>query len=138
MKNKINLLLIIFLTLSSNACVTTRDNILGTPHTQVQMRNYQSRSFDTSNKTMVMQALLSTMQDLGFMIEKTDEKLGLVSGTSFSNGSKVTATVRTQGKKTIVRLNAQSGYSAISNPITYQNFFNSLEQSLFLEANEVE
>ena len=134
MKNKINLLLIIFLTLSLNACVTTRDNILGTPHTQVQMRNYQSRSFDTSNKTMVMQALLSTMQDLGFMIEKTDEKLGLVSGTSFSNGSKVTATVRTQGKK----LNAQSGYSAISNPITYQNFFNSLEQSLFLEANEVE
>ena len=138
MKNKINLLLIIFLTLSLNACVTTRDNILGTPHTQVQMRNYQSRSFDTSNKTMVMQALLSTMQDLGFMIEKTDEKLGLVSGTSFSNGSKVTATVRTQGKKTIVRLNAQSGYSAIYNPITYQNFFNSLEQSLFLEANEVE
>ena len=115
-----------------------RDNVLGTPHTQVQMRNYQSRSFDTSNKTMVMQALLSTMQDLGFMIEKTDEKLGLVTGTSFSNGSKVTATVRTQGKKTIVRLNAQSGYSAITNPITYQNFFNSLEQSLFLEANEVE
>ena len=138
MKNKINLLLIIFLTLSLDACVTTIDNILGTPHTQVQMRNYQSRSFDTSNKTMVMQALLSTMQDLGFMIEKTDEKLGLVSGTSFLNGSKVTATVRTQGKKTIVRLNAQSGYSAISNPITYQNFFNSLEQSLFLEANEVE
>ena len=138
MKNKINILLVVFLTLSFNACVTMRDNVLGTPHTQVQMRNYQSRSFDTSNKTMVMQALLSTMQDLGFMIEKTDEKLGLVTGTSFSNGSKVTATVLTQGKKTILRLNAQSGYSAITNPITYQNFFNSLEQSLFLEANEVE
>lgn len=138
MKNKINLLLFIFLTLTLNACVTMRDNVLGTPHTQVQMRNYQSRSFETQDKIKVMQALLSTMQDLGFMIEKTDEKLGLVSGTSFSNGSKLTATVRKQGKKTIVRLNAQSGYAAITNPITYQNFFNSLEQSLFLQANEVE
>ncbi|MGI6680977.1 MAG: hypothetical protein ACOX3T_05820 [Bdellovibrionota bacterium] len=130
--------MVLFLAVNLVACVSTRDNILGTPQTQVQMRNYQSRSFETNDKTAVLRALIATMQDLGFIIEKTDEKLGLVSGTSFSNGSKATASVRTIRKKTVVRLNAQSGLRPITNPITYQNFFNSLEQSLFLDANEIE
>ena len=102
------------------------------------MRNYQSRSFDTKDDVKVLRAIIATMQDLGFIVEKTDSQLGTVSGTSFSNGSKMTATVRKSGNKTIVRVNAEQGYTPITNPIAYQNFFNSLHQSLFLDANEIE
>ena len=46
--------------------------------------------------------------------------------------------VRSIGKKTVVRANAQACLNAIEDPVPYQNFFNALGQSLFLEAHEVQ
>ena len=104
----------------------------------IQMRNYQSRSFDTTDRSLVLRSVVSTMQDLGFIIDRADEKLGTISGTSFTHASKLTVSVRTIGKKIVVRANAQAGLNAIEDPVPYQNFFNSLGQSLFLEAHEVQ
>lgn len=131
------LLFLAALALCFSGCASTRDDVLGTKHSQVQMRNYQSRSFDTTDKSMVLRAVVSTMQDLGFIIERADEKLGAISGTSFNNGSRLTVSVRIVDGSTVVRANAQAGMSAITDPIPYQNFFNALGQSLFLEANEI-
>ena len=119
-------------------CVSAHNDVLGTKHSQVQMRNYQSRAFETEDKAMVLRAVISTMQDLDFIIERADEKLGTISGTSFSNASKLTVSVRVVDGMTVVRANAQAGLRAISDPIPYQNFFNALSQSLFLEAFEVQ
>ena len=122
-------------------CASTHNDVLGTTQTQVQMRNYQSRMFDTSDKAMVMRSVVSTMQDLGFIIERADEKLGTVSGTSYirSNESKLTVSVREiNDKQIVVRANGQVGLQALDDPVPYQNFFNALGQSLFLEAHEVE
>jgi hypothetical protein len=103
------------------------------------MRNYQSRSFDTSDKALVLRAVVSTMQDLGFIIERADDKLGTISGTSFTDSSRLTVSVRAiNDKQIVVRANAQVGLKALETPIPYQNFFNALGQSLFLEAHEVE
>lgn len=120
-------------------CASTHNDVLGTPQTQLQMRNYQSRSFDTTDKALVMKAVISTMQDLGFIIERADEKLGTVSGTSYVYASKMTVSVRILNpKQIVVRANAQVGLNALDSPQAYQNFFNALGQSLFLEAHEVE
>ncbi len=125
-------------TLVLTGCASTHNDVLGTPQSQVQMRNYQSRSFDTNDKALILRAVVSTMQDLGFIIESADEKLGAISGTSFTHASKLTVSVRAiNAKQIIVRANAQSGLKAIEDPIPYQNFFNALSQSLFLEAHEV-
>jgi len=125
--------------LASAGCTTTNENVLGDNKSQVELRNMQSRSFETGDKAAVMRGVISTMQDLGFIIDKADDKLGTVSGTSFSNRSKMTITVREQGKKTmVVRANATMGTSSINDPRAYQNFFNSLSQALFLQANGVE
>ncbi len=132
-----NLFLLSALALCFCGCASTHDDLLGTKQSQVQMRNYQSRSFDTTDKKMVLRAVISTMQDLGFIIERADEKLGTISGTSFANGSKLTVSVRVVDGATVVRANAQAGTKAIDTPIPYQNFFNALAQSLFLDANEV-
>lgn len=123
------------------SCLTgcaTDDDVIGTNQTQLQIRNYQSRSFDTADKSLVMRSVMSTMLDLGFIIDKADEKLGTVTGTSFTYVSKMTVSVRLVAGKIIVRANAQSGSSTIKEPKAYQNFFNALSQSLFLAANEVD
>lgn len=123
------------------SCLTgcaTDDDVIGTTQTQLQIRNYQTRSFETKDKAMVMRSVMSTMLDLGFIIDKADEKLGTITGTSFTYISKMTVSVRLVAGKVVVRANAQSGSSTITEPKAYQNFFNALSQSLFLEANEVE
>ena len=120
-------------------CVSTHQDVLGTQYSQVETRNYQSRMFDTGDKQMVLRSVISTMQDLGFIIDRADETLGTVSGTSFTNASKMTVSVRPSGKtQMLVRANAQAGLREITNVIAYQNFFNALSQSLFLEAHMVE
>lgn len=78
------------------------------------------------------------MQDLGFIIDRADEKLGTISGTSYTHASKMTVSIRANNNKIVVRATAQVGLKPLEEPIAYQNFFNALGQSLFLEAHEVE
>ena len=131
-------LLSIIVVLSLSACASTHHDVLGTSQSQVQMRNYQSRSFDTNDKALVLRAVISTMQDLGFIIDRADEKLGTISGTSYTHASKMTVSTRDNNNKIVVRATAQVGLKPLEEPIAYQNFFNALGQSLFLEAHEVE
>ena len=137
-----NLVLTFLLAIVLASCSSLSQDVVGTSQTQVQMRSYQSRAFDEPNVEKVMRAVVATLMDLGFMIDKADLKLGTVTGTSYNNNSVMTVTARSRdnsgGGQTIVRANAQRGYSAIDDPRAYQNFFNALSQSLFLAAHEVD
>ena len=50
---------------------------------QVKVRNAQSRVFDTTDKQMMLAALVATYQDLGFHVEVLDETLGIISGKRY-------------------------------------------------------
>ena len=50
---------------------------------QVKLRSAQSRAFNTTDRRRMLEAIVATMQDLGFMIEVLDEDLGIVSGKRF-------------------------------------------------------
>jgi hypothetical protein len=81
------------------------------------------------------------MQDLDFVIDKADFMLGSVTGSKFLGQAVVTmsVTVRPRGEKQLlVRANAQYGVSAVEDPATYQDFFNSLEKAIFLTAQQVD
>lgn len=133
------ILIVLLGTTLITGCVTTSDSVLGTQNSQVETRNYQSRTFDTNDKQMVLRNVISTMQDLNFIIDRADETLGTVSGTSFINNSKMTVSVRPVGKnQVLVRASAQAGWHEITSATAYQNFFNSLSQSMFLDAHTVE
>ena len=123
-------------------CATTHDaRILGADN-QVELRSLQTRSFDTSDKTVVVRNVISTLQDLSFVIDKADTDLGTVSATRLYNGNKVRMTVTARpsssSKSVIVRANAQYNLKPIENPKIYQDFFSSLSKSLFLSDNAVE
>lgn len=113
---------------------------------QVQLRSFQTRAFDTTDREKTLRTIIATMQDLGFVIDKADATLGSVSGTKLANYElRMTVTVRAHGAtQLLVRANAQFADPrrnvaaiAIADPATYRDFFTALAKSLFLEAQEV-
>ncbi|HRP21877.1 MAG TPA: hypothetical protein PK925_14725 [Alicycliphilus sp.] len=119
-------------------CATTNQRVLDADSgTQLQKRSYQSRAFDTSDKEKVLRATISTLQDLGFVIDRADLTLGTVTGTKLAaHRITMTVSVRPQGTdRMLVRANAQFNITPIEDPKHYQDFFSSLEKSLFLAAH---
>lgn len=60
-----------------------RDQIWLADDSQVMLRNAQSRVFETADRPRLLAAIVQTLQDLGFMVEALDERLGIVSGSRF-------------------------------------------------------
>jgi len=60
-----------------------RDQIWLSEASQVKVRSAQSRVYDTIDRQAMLQAVVSTVQDLGFQIEVLDPELGLLSAKSF-------------------------------------------------------
>lgn len=119
-------------------CATTNQRVLDSGgETQLQKRSYQSRIFETADKEKVLRAIISTLQDLGFLIERADLMLGSVSGTKLDGHQiKITVSVRPKGNdRMLVRANAQFNITPVEDPKQYQDFFVSLEKSLFLTAH---
>jgi len=127
-------------------CMTTHDRLLDMDTSQVQLRSIQSRAFDTTDKEKTMRAIIATLQDLGFMLDRADYTLGVVTASKaradvmqVPAALRVTVTVRPRGEKQLlVRANAEYQRGPVTEPKPYQNFFNSLEKAMFLEAHQVD
>lgn len=117
---------------------TMNQRVLDTgEQSQLQKRSYQTRVFDTNDKEKVMRGVISTLQDLSFVLERADMMLGTVSGTKFQQGLSIRMTVSIRpkgGSQMVVRANGQLNVQPIEDPKAYQDFFSSLEKSLFLTA----
>lgn len=78
MKNS-GLLSVVFLfSLSITGCVTTQPNI---QQSQLQIREYQTRSYDSKDVKMIMKSVMSTLQDDGFIVKQANIDLGLLTAT---------------------------------------------------------
>lgn len=136
---KIFLPFILITAMLLGGCVaTTKDRVLDSDdESQLQKRSYQTRVFDTADKDKVMRATVSTLQDLGFLVNQANFQLGTITATKMERfTTKATVNVRTKGTKQMsVRINAQFNNQPVTEPVHYQNFFTSLEKSLFLTAH---
>jgi hypothetical protein len=133
--------LVVVLPLMLAACQTdSRQQILHTDRSQVELRAVQTRAFDTTDRNLTVRNVIATLQDLGFVIDKADEVLGTVSGTKLQGYTmRITVTVRPRGATQMaVRANAQYNVVAVSDAAPYQQFFAALEKAMFLQANEVD
>lgn len=121
-------------------CVAEPSVSLEMEESAVEVRSYQSRNFEGADRAAVLQALMSTLQDLGFVIRTGDARLGLVSASRFQGIQEllVTATVREAADGTVnVRVNARLGVQPVVNPEPYRDFFAAVTKALFLERGEV-
>ena len=122
-------------------CASTSQNeLLSTEQSQVQLRNIQSRAYDTQDTDKVIRASLASLQDLDFVIDKADKSIGVITATKLFSGTRLTVsvTIRSRGKRTLVRMNAEYRQRAVKDPKHYQNFFVVLSKALFLDALPVD
>jgi hypothetical protein len=132
------ILLSIFIVIVSG-CASQNSRVLEGGN-QVELRSMQTRSFDTTDKNIVVRNIISTLQDLSFVIDSADADLGTVSATKLS-GYQIRMTVTARSKSSsavIVRASAQYNLKPIEDSKMYQDFFSVLSKSLFLAANSVE
>src|ERR1051325_2160576 len=95
--------LVVALLLSLAGCeasMDSRSQILQASQSQVQLRQIQSRAFETADQPLAMRAVIATLQNLGFVVDQADSTVGTVSGTKLDGYQlRLTATVRPRGQK---------------------------------------
>ncbi len=118
----------------------SRQQVLATTKSQVELRSFQTRAFDTTDKEKTLRTVMATLQDLSFVLDKADAILGTVSGTKLDGYQlRITVTVRARGEtQMLVRANAQYNITAVEDPEPYQQFFAALGRAMFLTAHEVD
>jgi len=131
--------LLIVLTVVMQACAKRQppQELLSLTDPQLKIRSYQTRVFDYSDQNLVLRGVVASLQDLGFIVERANASLGLVTAGKFAtNGNgivELTVTVRLKGtQQTEVRLNAIFNTKPVDDPKVYQNFFTVLERTLFI------
>ncbi len=121
-------------------CATTQQRLLDSDESQLQLRSVQSRAFDTTDKEKTLRTVIATLQDLGFLVDKADATLGMVTATKLDRYElRMTITVRPRGEKQLViRASAQYEQTTVNDPRPYQQFFAALEKAMFLAAHAVD
>jgi hypothetical protein len=120
-------------------CATQNSHVLA-GGSAVELRSFQTRAFDTTDKHKMLRTTIAVLQDLSFVIDKTDEDLGLVTGTKLSGYQiRMTVIVRPRGEKQLaVRASAIYNNKPIEDPMPYQDFFTALEKGIFLTAQKID
>lgn len=138
--NRPLLFVICFAVSITSGCVNQPNGQIMAGANQVELRSYQTRAFDTTDKQLMMRSIIATLQDLGFIVDQADEDLGSVTGTKLSGYQiRMTVITRERGdKQLLVRANAYYNVKAIEDPAPYQDFFMSLEKAIFLTAHQVD
>jgi hypothetical protein len=146
-------------------------------HESLEQRQLQTRRFDTSNEDRILSASAAVMQDLGFTLDESETKLGLIVASKDRHATetgqivaailvaaltgammptdknqkiRVSLVTRPHGeesKSLAVRVtfqrivwNTQNQISRIEQldePKLYQEFFEKLSKSIFLEAHKI-
>jgi hypothetical protein len=117
------------------------EELLAPTVAQTRLRSFQSRTFDVPDRQLAMRGVIAALQDLGFSVERADEPLGLVTAARFAEPNfydvvAVTVTVRpVTGDRILIRVTAVYNNKPIEDPKIYQNFFATVERSLFVSRN---
>jgi hypothetical protein len=130
-----------------SGCVTGAREAIFEPGGALAARSYQTRTLETGDANAAMRAVISTLQDLGFVIDRADAALGSVSATKLERYQvRITVTVR-PGAAGRLLVRATADYSepqlgrtavAIDDPLAYQDFFQALDRSVFFAAQKTE
>jgi hypothetical protein len=118
-----------------------KPDLLAPSEEQMKLRALQTRSFDVADRNHAIRGVLAALQDLGFVIERANEPLGVITAARFAepdfvNILEITVTVRPEATgQMVVRANAIYDNEPITDPKVYQNFFATLERSFFVERN---
>lgn len=130
----------LLLILSVLAACATNTSAITDGGSQVQIRQIQTREYDTLNKRETLRSIIATLQDLGFVIDKADHDLATVTATKLQNFQiRMTVTVRERNSERLaVRANARFNEKLVEDAGAYQDFFAALDKAMFLTLHDVD
>jgi starvation-inducible outer membrane lipoprotein len=136
---KHNAMLLVLTALSVAACAS-QDKAITEGGSQVQLRQIQTREYETLDKRDTLRSVLATLQDLGFVIDKADYELATISATKLQDYQvRMTVTVKQRdASRLAVRANARFNERSIEDPRAYQDFFAVLDKAMFLTLHDVD
>ena len=112
--------------------LTPREAIFEDAARQQQLRSIQTHSFAAEDRIKTLRAVIVTLQDLDFVINQADSRLGFVSATKL-NGYRLDISVLTDDSshgRMLVRASFAAGLQPVKDD-SYQEFFTSLQKNLF-------
>jgi hypothetical protein len=118
------------------SCVTkpaVREIVFEDQMTLLQARSIQSRTFELTDRIQAMRSVLTTLQDLDFVIDGADSSLGIITATKLQRYQlHITVKVDALDSGRIrVRAQMSAGMVELAQGV-YQEFFASLEKNFFL------
>ena len=141
MKKQFVIALMLSLSLLGGCAVNAQKGVLDSNgESMLKLRQIQTRYFDTADKKKTVEAVIATLQDLGFVLDKASLELGSVTATKLAGYRlRMTVSVIPRGAEQMtVRASAQYNIVPIEDPTPYQHFFDALAKSLFLQAHTEE
>ena len=129
----------LFLVLLITACAAPNAAITE-GGSQVRIRQMQTRDYNTLDRRDTLRAVIATLQDLGFVIDRADHELATISATKLQDYQiRMTVTVRERDASRLsVRANARFNEETIEDPRAYQDFFVALDKAMFLTLHAVD
>nr|WP_294555043.1 hypothetical protein [uncultured Rhodopila sp.] len=114
-------------------------------------RQVQARRYDMHDEQGLMAATLGVLQDLGYTVNETSAGAGMISASKDRQGARIRVSVVVRPSADRAGMIARVSFQAISAPVfgqqpqietitdnaVYQQFFERLSQSLFLEAHQI-
>lgn len=94
MRQSVKILRCIASVMTITGCITIPPDILKLPPQTLQNRQLQTRQYETTDEERMMAASAGVLQDLGFTLDNSEEKLGLLVASkerSAVNAGQVTA-----------------------------------------------
>lgn len=79
LKRILLIIFVLFLALPTPARKRQQEEII-TPMTQLEKRQFQTRTYDSTDKALVMKAMLNVLQDEGFIVYNANPLLGFIYG----------------------------------------------------------
>ena len=141
MKKQFAIALLLSLSLLGGCAVNAQKGVLDSSgESMLKLRQIQTRYFDTSDKKKTVEAVIATLQDLGFVLDKASLELGSVTATKLAGYRlRMTVNVIPRGAEQMtVRASAQYNIVPVEDPTPYKHFFDALAKSLFLQAHTEE
>lgn len=126
--------------IGSLAACATQTSAITDGGSQLQIRQIQTREYETLNKRDTLRSIIATLQDLGFVIDKADHDLAAVTATKLQSYQiRMTVTVRERdGERLAVRANARFNENLVEDPGAYQDFFAALDKAMFLTKQNID
>jgi hypothetical protein len=113
--------------------------VIASTRSAVELRDIQSRTYDTPDQNRVLRASIATLQDHGYAITRVSPEAGTVTAVK-AGLLRMTASAYPRGEsQTVVRANAlvpvPKGDAQVDDPLFYRNlFFEPLSRTLALDA----